>query len=91
MGWTDLELEETKEGDLQALEKTLEDVRGQSSREGRINRAGVGNIGSDLNGVACCEGSYWLWPRLTVELVIGMRGSIIQGLGVSARCDGGPQ
>ena len=59
MGWTDLELEETKEGDLQALEKILEDVCGRSSREvierGRINRAGVGNIGSDLNGVACCE------------------------------------
>jgi tRNA A-37 threonylcarbamoyl transferase component Bud32 len=58
IGWTDLELEETKEGDLEALEKILEDVRGQSSREvieqGRINRAGVGNIGSDLNGVACC-------------------------------------
>lgn len=59
MGWTDLELEETKEGDLQTLEKILEDVRGQSSREvieqGRTNRAGVGNIGSDVNGVACCE------------------------------------
>jgi serine/threonine protein kinase len=33
MGWVDRELEETKEGDLQALEKILTDVRGQNSRE----------------------------------------------------------
>jgi hypothetical protein len=57
-GCRDDELVETKEGDLQALEKILEDVRGQSSRElieqGRTNRGGMGNIGSDFDGCGAC-------------------------------------
>jgi hypothetical protein len=55
-GWVPQELMETKQGDLQALGKILENMRGQSSRglveQGRYDRGGMGNIGSDFDGSA---------------------------------------